>query len=146
RTMEQDAAFGIRQLVDIAEKAISPAVNDPTSCVQAIDRIHDCLRRLAARQLPSLRQVAPGVIAPGMTWEDYVTLAVDEIRIYGEGSLQVVRRLRAMLEDLMACVDEERRGILRREIQALDDGLRRGFSDPIDRAHAQKPDHQGIGT
>jgi uncharacterized membrane protein len=146
RTMEQDAAFGIRQLVDIAEKAISPAVNDPTSCVQAIDRIHDCLRRLATRQLPSLRQVAPGVIAPGMTWEDYVTLAVDEIRIYGEGSLQVVRRLRAMLEDLMTCVDEERRGIIRREIEALDDGLHRGFADAMDRANAQEPDRQGIGT
>ena len=53
RTMEQDPAFGFRQLVDIAQKALSPAVNDPTTAVQAIDLMHDLLRKIAARPFPS---------------------------------------------------------------------------------------------
>jgi uncharacterized membrane protein len=51
-TMEQDLAFGFRQLTDIAERALSPAVNDPTTAVQAIDVLHDLLRALATRSGP----------------------------------------------------------------------------------------------
>ncbi|MDQ4021525.1 MAG: DUF2254 domain-containing protein [Actinomycetota bacterium] len=53
RTMEQDVAFGFRQLVDVAERALSPSVNDPTTACQAIDVLHDLLRRLATRRLPT---------------------------------------------------------------------------------------------
>jgi len=53
RSMEQDVAFGFRQLTDIAERALSPAVNDPTTAVQAIDVLHDLLRALAMRPLPA---------------------------------------------------------------------------------------------
>lgn len=59
RTMEQDLAFGFRQLVDIAERALSPAVNDPTTASQAIDAVHDLLRALASRQLPGGRSSGP---------------------------------------------------------------------------------------
>ena len=52
RTMEQDVAFGLRQLVDVAERALSPGINDPTTAVQALDELHDLLRRLASRPLP----------------------------------------------------------------------------------------------
>ena len=53
RTMQRDVAFGFRQIVDIAAKALSPGVNDPTSAVQALDGLHDLLRRLATRTLPT---------------------------------------------------------------------------------------------
>ena len=53
RTMTQDAAFGFRQIVDIAERALSPGINDPTTAVQALDQLHDLLRRLARRRIPS---------------------------------------------------------------------------------------------
>ena len=51
RTMEQDAAFGIRQLVDIACKALSPAVNDPYTAVQAVDHLSVIFCALAVRPL-----------------------------------------------------------------------------------------------
>ena len=113
RTMHQDPAFGLRQLVDLAAKALSPGINDPTTAVQAIDQIHDILRRLAPRPLPAGRQADDAgharLIFPTMDWDDFLSLAVDEIRLYGAGSLQVTRRLRGMLEDLLTIVSEDRR-------------------------------------
>ena len=53
RQMRQDVAFGIRQLVDIAERALSPGINDPTTATQCLDELHRILRRLVGRQLPS---------------------------------------------------------------------------------------------
>ena len=74
RTMRQDAAFGFRQLVDIAERALSPGINDPTTAVQVIDRPHDLLRQLAGRAIPSpYREAADGrlaLILPRPGWDD----------------------------------------------------------------------------
>jgi uncharacterized membrane protein len=56
RTLDQDVGFGLRQLVDIADRALSPGVNDPTTTIQVIDQLHDLLRRLAVRSLPPLRR------------------------------------------------------------------------------------------
>ncbi len=103
RTLDQDAAFGFRQLVDIATRALSPGTNDPTTAVQALDRIHDLLRRLAVRDIPSPVRSVDGraralLHRPG--WDDYVHLAIDEIRLAGSGQIQVTRRLYAILEDL----------------------------------------------
>jgi uncharacterized membrane protein len=82
RTMEQDLAFGFRQLVDIAERALSPAVNDPTTACQALDVLHDLLRRLAVRHPRSGRHGADGslrLIVPQYGFADFVDLAVQEI-------------------------------------------------------------------
>ncbi len=119
RTMQGDPAYGFRQLVDIAELSLSPAVNDPTTAVQALDAIHDLLRRLAARPFPTGRHHDQDgelrVRMPEMTWEDYLDLAVDEILVYGSGSLQVTGKLRSMLDDLAAAASPERREAVRRK-------------------------------
>ena len=100
-------------LVDIAERSLSDSpFLDPTTAVQAIDRLHDCLRQLAPRPFPDGRyrdkKGEVRLITPSMTWEDYVHLAVDEIRMAGAGSPQVARRLRAALQDLLTIAPPER--------------------------------------
>ena len=111
RTMSQDPAFGFRQLVDMAEKALSPAINDPTTAVQSIDRIHDLLRRLAMRPDAATdfhdEQGTSRLAVPAMVWSDYLDLAFDEIRHYGGASLQVQRRLRSAITDLEATVIDD---------------------------------------
>ncbi|MFO7532739.1 MAG: DUF2254 domain-containing protein [Candidatus Limnocylindrales bacterium] len=123
RTLNQDAAFGLRQLVDIALRALSPGINDPSTAVLALDRLHDLLRRLAVRRLPSRERVVDGTVRlvlsrPG--WDEYVRLAVDEIRQAGDGQIQVDRRLRSMLEDLRSIAPEDRLAVLRQERGRLD--------------------------
>ncbi len=104
RTADQDVGFGLRQLVDIASKALSPGVNDPTTAIQVIDQLHDLLRRLATRPLPPLRRTTSegrlAVLVPTPDFETYLVLAVEEITHYGSGSARVHNRLRGMLRDL----------------------------------------------
>ncbi|MGI8450227.1 MAG: DUF2254 domain-containing protein [Streptosporangiaceae bacterium] len=106
RSMEQDLAFGFRQLVDIAERALSPAVNDPTTAVQAIDVLHDLLRALATRTLPAgcWRDAGGQVrlVVPQYRYADFLDLAVGEIWHYGASAAQVPGRLAAMRDDLYA--------------------------------------------
>lgn len=148
RTLYQDTAFGLRQLVDMAEKALSPALNDPTTAVQCIDRLHDLLRRIAVRPIRSGRygDDAGGLrlIVPQMSWEDYVQLAFSEIRHFGIGSLQIPRRLRAALLDLKTVAPADRQAPLDDQIQALDDAIDRAYPAPGDRAIARHADAQGI--
>ena len=123
RTMQQDAAFGFRQLVDIGLRALSSSTNDPSTAVQAIDRLHELLRRLARREFPSSIRLdergQPLLIVPRPDWADYVRLAVEELRIAGSGQVQVRRRLNAMLEDLATVGGPDRRLALRRELDAM---------------------------
>src|SRR4029079_7445991 len=121
RTLEQDVAYGLRLLVDIAERSLSESpFQDPTTAVQAIDRLHDCLRQLARRPFPDgIHRDADGarrLLVRTMDWEDYVHLAFDEVRMVGAGSPQVVRRLVAALQDL-ARLSAERRLPTRRHAQ-----------------------------
>src|SRR6185503_6065552 len=87
RTFEQDPKYPIRLLVDIAIKALSPAINDPTTAVQAIDQIEDLLRRLGGRDLDAGAEAdADGrlrLVYPMPSWDDYLSLAFDEIRVFG---------------------------------------------------------------
>ncbi|MFP5298201.1 MAG: DUF2254 domain-containing protein [Actinomycetota bacterium] len=145
RTMDQDVAFGVRQLVDIAVKAISPAINDPTTAVQSIDQIHDILRRLCGVPLPHRRIYGERVAIHGPTWNGLVNLACNEIRHFGEGYMQVARRLKAMLEDLVQHSTEERHEVLRTELELLEVSAMRGFADEPDRRLATMRDEQGIG-
>lgn len=145
RTMSQDAAFGFRQLVDIAEKALSPALNDPTTAVQCIDRLHDLLRRLAVRpDADGVYRDGDGqvrLVVPQYGWEDYVRLAFDEIRHYGAGSVQVHQRLRATIEDLLTVVTGEPQRIeaLAAQSQMLDRSAAVNFADDQDRQRASTP-------
>lgn len=104
RTYEQDVAFGFRELVDIAERALSPAVNDPTTAAQAVDVLHDLLRRLAMRPGPVRwhrdSQGIPRLFVPAYEFEDLLELAMEELIRYGADDVQIPRRLRRMLDDL----------------------------------------------
>ena len=150
RTMQQDVAFGFRQLVDIAEKALSPAINDPTTAVQALDRLHDLLRRLAGRPWPTGRVADDDgrlrLIHPVATWDDFVLLAFTEIRRYGAGSIQTARRLRAAIEDLLSCVPDDRRPVLEAELARLDAEVELLYELPDDRRLARRADEQGLGS
>lgn len=123
RTMDQDPAFGIRQLVDIADRALSPGINDPTTAHQVVDQLHDLLRRLGGRAIPGPQQLDDAgtlrSIVPTRDWGELVDLACDEIRTYGADSPQVVRALRRMLDDLETIVPEERRPPIRRQRSLL---------------------------
>lgn len=150
RTMHQDPAFGFRQLVDIALRALSPGVNDPTTAVHALDRLHDLLRRLATRPIPSGRMVdGEGrlrVVTNAATWPGYLGLAVDEIRIEGADQLQVQRRLRAMLDDLREVALPPRRPPVEEQLRLLDRSVEREHREPVDGSRARGADHQGVGT
>lgn len=149
RTMYQDVAFGFRQLVDIAEKALSPAVNDPTTAVQVLDRLEDFLVQLAGRPVPTgVVLDAAGVarvVHPVVGWDELVDLAFDEIRAYGAGSLQVARRLGAALRDLWHVVPPDRRPALERQRDLLVRAVERAFPDPVERQLALVDDDVGLG-
>jgi uncharacterized membrane protein len=116
RTMEQDAAFGFRQLVDIALQALSPAVNAPTTAAQVIDELHDLLRRLVTGPQPAghYRDEDGEVrlVVPQYEVADYLRLAVEEIWHYGRGSPQIPGRLHRMLDDLHAVARPEHRPVV----------------------------------
>ena len=116
-TLDEDVAYGMRLLVDIAERSLSESpFQDPTTAVQAIDRLHDILRQLARRPFPDGRihddHGETRLLVKTMTWEDYVHLAFDEIRMAGAGSPQVSRRLVAALMDLRRVALPERMEVL----------------------------------
>ncbi len=127
RDGRQDVAFGLRQLVDIAERSLSPGVNDPSTAVQCLDQIHDLLRRLAARPYPPIaHQDEDGVvrfIASAPSWAEHVALAVDEIRLWGRGSLQVRVRMQVMFDDLLSVTQEDRRSPLVERLPLWDQPL-----------------------
>ena len=149
RTLEQDPAFAFRVIVDIASKALSPAVNDPTTAVLALDQIHHLLREVGNRQLDTGREYdAAGklrLVYRTPDWEDFVQLAVTEIRQFGRESIQVTRRLRAMLEDLTQTLPDARAALLRQELSLLHRSAERFFTEPEDRALAEVGDFQGVG-
>jgi uncharacterized membrane protein len=150
RTMEQDPLFALRILVDIAIKALSPAINDPTTAVVAIDQIQRLLRRAGRREFRSDyvagRDGALRVILRTPNWEDFVHLAFTEIRIYGASNIQIARRLRAAILDLMNALPNERRTALQHELNLLDQLLDKSYVCAEDLALARIPDSQGLGA
>src|SRR5262249_55181388 len=150
RTFEQDPKYALRLLVDIAIKALSPAINDPTTAVQAIHPIEDLLRRLGRRDLDAGyardRDGKLRLVYPMPTWEDYLTLAFDEIRQFGASSVQVMRRLRSTLVELAAVqTSPERAEAVRRYLAHLDLVIERSPFDAEDRLTARQEDRQGLG-
>jgi uncharacterized membrane protein len=149
RTLEQDPAFAFRIMVDIAARALSPAVNDPTTAVLAIDQLHRDLLYLGRRELSSGSATDESgkvrLVYPTPRWEDFVALATNEMRLFGANSIQVARRLHAMLEHLAGALPEPRRPPLREELSMLLRAVERAFPDEIDRMRARTSDLQGIG-
>lgn len=149
RTLHQDVAYGIRMLVDVAVRALSPASGDPTTAVQAIDRIHDCLRLLVSRDFPTGEHVDREgrlrLIVPVLSWEGMVHVALDELRLFSVQSLQATRRVTAMLHDLIVLAPEERRAPLQYQLQRLDEQAHETF-EAADGDWAMEPDQQGVGS
>lgn len=143
--------FGaVRAMVDMALKALSPAVNDPTRAVQALDQIEDVLARvcpvLTARQRDLAAHPEAAVLRHWEhDWEDYVAAATDEIRQFGTTSVQIQRRLRSMLTTLVTLCPTEQHPPLRQRLDALDRGVQTWWQDPLDRSLSAGTDPQGLG-
>jgi uncharacterized membrane protein len=149
RTIEQDPMFAFRILVDIALKALSAAINDPTTAVLAIDQVHRLLREVGLRRLSGeIRRDAQGearLVLRTPEWENFVHVSCREIRTCGAGSLQVARRMRAMIDDLLRVLPRARHAALEKEAELLDRRLAEVYPYPEDLALARTPDIQGLG-
>jgi uncharacterized membrane protein len=149
RTIEQDPLFALRILVDIALKALSPAINDPTTAVLAIDQVHRLLRASGKRKLRGEEIADAGgrtrVVCRTPNWRAFVDMGCREIRACGAGNLQIARRLRAMLDNLLASLPAERHAALREERERLDAALEKLYPLPDDLELARIPDSQGLG-
>ena len=149
RTVTQDPAFAIRAIVDIAIRALSPAVNDPTTGAQALDVLESLLHRLSFRELGmgyihdaegNLRVIHH---APG--WKDLIDLALTEIRHYGAGSHQVERRLKSLLLGLLESCPASRRPEVESHLALLEAVVEQNHASPAERALADTADHTGLG-
>lgn len=149
RTIEQDPTFAFRILVDIAIKALSPAINDPTTAVLAIDQLHRLLRAVGLRRLRGEEicdaEGKPRVFLRTPNWEDFVHLSCIEIRHFGAGSIQIMRRMRSMLDNLIQTLPPYRHAELIQQLELLDRTVEGQYSFPEDRAIARIPDSQGLG-
>ena len=150
-TLDEDVAYGVRLLVDIAERSLADSpFQDPTTAVQALDRLHDLLRQLVRRPFPDGRHRDPAgevrLTVRAMSWEAYVHLAFDEIRMAGAGSPQVSRRLKAALTDLRSIAPEERVEILDRQLELLVVATEAAMDDERDAEMALREDREGIGA
>jgi len=149
RTMEQDPMFSFRIEVDIALKALSPAINDPTTAVLAVDQLHRLLRKVGGRSLHS-HEITDSlgrtrVVFRTPNWEDFVHMTFTEIRHCGAGSIQIARRLRAMVMNLTQTLPEHRHPALREQLDLLDRAIAQQHMFPEDLALARSPDSQGMG-
>ena len=135
--------------MDVGIKALSPAINDPTTAVMALNEISDLLGRIGRRQLEVCYAVGVHgtlrLVCPAPTWDDFVSLAIDEIRFYGANSFQVMRRLRALLADLEPVVPPERKAAVQLAKLRTEESVIRTFAEARDLEEAQQMDRQGIG-
>jgi uncharacterized membrane protein len=147
RSLVHDPFYALRLLVDIAIRALSPAVNDPTTAVRALDEIEGVLRSAADRRLGTVRlDLTPGVLAASTaTWDEVVDLALLEIAEFGGGQVQITRRLVALLDDLIPDVPQDRRVALRRQRESLEAGVAHRQLTGRALEVALRGDRQGLG-
>jgi uncharacterized membrane protein len=149
RTLEQDPMFAFRIIVDIAIKALSKAINDPTTAVLAIDQLQRLLCFVGKRNLHGEAVLTQNgelrVVLSAPDWEDFVKLTFSEIRLYGAENFQIARRLRAVLEYCLQILPEFRHAALRAEMDLLDRRLTALYDFPEDLLLAQTADSQGLG-
>ena len=136
RTVENDALFGIRQIVDVAARALSPGVNDPTTAVQCLDYLQSLLITLTQRAFPSpVRADDSGterLIVTQPDFHDYVAEAFDQVREFGEGNVAVTRRLIEAVGEVLGKTEGDRRECLVRQMQLTLEGARRSVKEPAD--------------
>lgn len=145
RTLEQDAAFGFRQLTDIAVKAISPGINDPVTAVHAVGYCADLLIELQSRRLGPKRhhddEGRPVVLLPDRDIRYYLDLVCSPLRRYGEREPLVLMALLRMLRDCAASAqDDEQRGVLRQQadlvVEQMSPDLLDADARPVRAMHA----------
>ena len=150
RTFEQDPKYAIRLLVDIAIKALSAAINDPTTAVQALDQIEDLLVRMGQRHLEIGKYHDSNgklrLVVPFPSWDDLLRLSFDEISAYGATSVQVMRRMNALLADLARAVPGARRPTVQYWSGRVKATIARSYVDGEERVEALKEDRQGLGV
>ncbi|HSQ36022.1 MAG TPA: DUF2254 domain-containing protein, partial [Candidatus Binatia bacterium] len=138
RTVEQDAAFGIRQIVDVALKALSPGINDTTTAVMCVDYLSAILARLASRNIPSSRRYEEGelrVIAIGQTFASLVAESFDQIRGSAMGNVAILLRMLGALQTIAGLTARpSRRRALREQVQWIAELAERTIESPHDRA------------
>lgn len=147
RSLRYDPFYALRLLVDIAIKALSPGINDPTTAVRALDEIEGVLRVAAGLPLGA-RQAVRGegrVVVPAPSWADVVALGVLEIMVFGAGQPQITRRVTALIDDLVADVPDELHPPLEQMRAELVSLLGAKSFDPQLRRIAIAPDRQGLG-
>jgi len=126
RTLQQDIEFGVLQIVDIALKAISPAVNDPSTAISCVDQLSRVLIRFASREAPSsLLCDPPGVVRASVMWSDLDRMldsAFEQIRMYSKTDVAVSLRMMRALADIAATMPgpEDRRTVAERGRRIVD--------------------------
>jgi uncharacterized membrane protein len=109
--MEQDVGYGFRQLTDVAERVLSPSTNDHTTAVQAIDQIHDLLRRLASRPMPQRVSCDAGGTPRVWVHEDglepFLDVGIQQVAQWASNSPRVMTRLRELGDDVLAVARPE---------------------------------------
>ena len=150
RVHTEDPAYGLRKLVDVAERSIAQPFNDPTTTLQALHRLHDLLRQLAARPLPA---ASTGTRTAWSGWSSArcpgtATCGWPSTRSGwpARPSPQVTRRLCAALQDLKSVAPPDRQAPLDRQLRLLTAAVHRAYEDEEDIAAALTPDAEGIGS
>ncbi|MEY6432907.1 DUF2254 domain-containing protein [Thioalkalicoccus limnaeus] len=137
RTVEEDVAFGIRQLVDVAMKALSPGINDTTTAVMCVNHLAAILTRLATRRIPSPYWWDQGVLrvmARGPSFDSLLGAAFDQIRQNAEGNVAVLLRLLGALQTVAGVtLSPHRRDVLRQKIDEIAETAERSIRSPHDR-------------
>ncbi|HEX8358716.1 MAG TPA: DUF2254 domain-containing protein [Longimicrobium sp.] len=131
RTPEQDVEFGIIEIADIAVKALSPAINDPTTALRCIDRLSEILLEIA-RRAPS--RASSGLIARHTTFERAVGLAFDQIRHNGAENPAITKKLLSTLLNLLELVPAAHHPPLLAHKHALLSAADSDIENPVDRA------------
>lgn len=147
RTLYQDPSYGVRQLVDIACRALSSAINDPTTALQVLDRLHAILRAVAGRPDPTGVYLDTAgevrLVVPVAGWNSLVDLAFTEIALFGSGSPQISRKLVSVYDDLAALVPAERQAAIERQRTWLFAEVSQRHRLPVELVLT--PDPRGLG-
>ena len=126
RTLQQDVEFGVIQIVDIALRAISPAVNDPSTAISCIDQLTRILIRWLGRFPPETILYDPPnvirVVVPWIDLDDLLNTAIEQIRAYATRDAAVSRRLLRLLYDVASTIDNEalRQRVIDRGVRIVD--------------------------
>ncbi len=143
RTVEQDAAFGIRQIVDIALKALSPGINDTTTAVMCVDYLSVILARMASRQIPPSRRYEEGelrAIVKGPSYESLLTESFDQIRNSAKGNVANISRLLEAIQTLASLTSNtHHKQALRKQVQWVAELAERSVESAHDRARIDTP-------